>query len=219
MQAPRPPSQHARSSCIQGLRWAGAFGLALPVCVQLAWSADSRLLASGSKDSTVKVWEVKTKKLLEDLPGHADEVFTVDWSPDGGEWPRTAGGGKWEVGSGKRGRGGCTTASWRLWASPPRGECGAPRPHACSDRTPRRACAVQSASLPAARIATSRSGGAEPVVCGWSRTPRLVAHASGGSVACACTSGHARLPVEDLWMMRICASGYAMSVRVSPYIG
>ena len=50
---------------------------------QLCWSSDSRLLASGSKDSTIKVWEVKTRKLKEDLPGHADEVFAVDWSPDG----------------------------------------------------------------------------------------------------------------------------------------
>ena len=50
-----------------------------------------RLLASGSKDSTVKVWELKTKKLKEDLPGHADEVYSVDWSPDG---QRVASGGK-----------------------------------------------------------------------------------------------------------------------------
>ena len=41
---------------------------------QVAWSADSRLLCSGSADSTLKVWDVKTKKLLFDLPGHADEV-------------------------------------------------------------------------------------------------------------------------------------------------
>ena len=38
---------------------------------------------SGSRDSTVKVWDMATKKLKFDLPGHADEVFAVDWSPDG----------------------------------------------------------------------------------------------------------------------------------------
>lgn len=41
---------------------------------QVAWSADSRLLVSGSSDSTLKVWDVKTGKLSVDLPGHADEV-------------------------------------------------------------------------------------------------------------------------------------------------
>lgn len=41
---------------------------------QIAWSADSRLLCSGSSDSTLKVWNVEGRKLLEDLPGHADEV-------------------------------------------------------------------------------------------------------------------------------------------------
>ena len=49
----------------------------------IAFSPDSRLLVSGSKDSTMKVWDIKTKKLMFDLPGHADEVYTVDWSPDG----------------------------------------------------------------------------------------------------------------------------------------
>lgn len=41
---------------------------------QIAWSADSRLLVSGSSDSTIKVWDAKTMKLFVDLPGHADEV-------------------------------------------------------------------------------------------------------------------------------------------------
>jgi ribosome assembly protein 4 len=57
----------------------------------VAWSADSRLLVSSSKDSTLKVWSVKTKKLAQELPGHADEVFAVDWAPDGS---RVASGGK-----------------------------------------------------------------------------------------------------------------------------
>jgi ribosome assembly protein 4 len=46
---------------------------------QVAWSADSRLFVSGSKDSTLKVWDVRSKKLLMDLPGHADEVFRWVW--------------------------------------------------------------------------------------------------------------------------------------------
>lgn len=37
------------------------------------------------------VWSIQTKKLLQELPGHADEVFAVDWAPDGS---RVASGGK-----------------------------------------------------------------------------------------------------------------------------
>ena len=47
---------------------------------QIAWSADSRLLCSGSADSTLKVWDIKKKKLLFDLPGHADEVSAADFN-------------------------------------------------------------------------------------------------------------------------------------------
>ncbi|WJX17610.1 hypothetical protein P8452_07502 [Trifolium repens] len=39
-----------------------------------SWSADSRLLSSGSKDSTLKVWDIRTRKMKEDLPGHASQV-------------------------------------------------------------------------------------------------------------------------------------------------
>ncbi|VDM64779.1 unnamed protein product [Angiostrongylus costaricensis] len=42
--------------------------------------SDSRLLVSGSADSTLKVYFLR---LHFDLPGHGDEVYTVDWSPEG----------------------------------------------------------------------------------------------------------------------------------------
>jgi ribosome assembly protein 4 len=41
------------------------------------------MLISCSKDSTIKLWDIKTKKMKMELPGHLDEVFTVDWSPAG----------------------------------------------------------------------------------------------------------------------------------------
>lgn len=50
---------------------------------QCAFSADSRLLVTCSRDNTLKVWNVRSCKLAEDLPGHDDEVYAVDWSPDG----------------------------------------------------------------------------------------------------------------------------------------
>jgi len=61
---------------------------------QVCWASDSRLIVSGSKDSTLKVWDVATRKLKLDLPGHGDEVYSVDWSPDGAS---VASGGKDQV--------------------------------------------------------------------------------------------------------------------------
>jgi ribosome assembly protein 4 len=49
---------------------------------RLAWSADSRMVVSASKDSTLKIWDLKTYKLKTDLPGHTDEVYCVDFVAD-----------------------------------------------------------------------------------------------------------------------------------------
>lgn len=49
----------------------------------VAWSPDGRRLASGSKDKTVRLWDVATGRDLLTLRGHSDEVLAVAWSSDG----------------------------------------------------------------------------------------------------------------------------------------
>jgi WD40 repeat protein len=49
----------------------------------VAYSPDGQTLASGSKDNTIKLWNVKTGNLLQTLTGHSDSVYSVAYSPDG----------------------------------------------------------------------------------------------------------------------------------------
>lgn len=49
----------------------------------LAFSTDGMLLASGAWDSNVRLWDLKTNKLLRTLTGHKSEVLSVAFSPDG----------------------------------------------------------------------------------------------------------------------------------------
>ncbi len=49
----------------------------------VSFSPDEQTLASGSFDSTIKLWDVKTGQELRTLYGHSNEVWSVSFSPDG----------------------------------------------------------------------------------------------------------------------------------------
>lgn len=50
----------------------------------IAWSPDRKLLASGSGDAAIKIWNPQTGECVQSLEGHnARWVCSVVWSPDG----------------------------------------------------------------------------------------------------------------------------------------
>ena len=52
----------------------------------LAFKPNSYLLASGSWDRTIRIWDVgnNNRRHVRTLRGHTDNVYSVAWSPDGG---------------------------------------------------------------------------------------------------------------------------------------
>src|SRR3954454_9249851 len=49
----------------------------------VAFSPDGKMLASGSNDETIKLWDVQAGKEHATLKGHTNEVTSVAFSPDG----------------------------------------------------------------------------------------------------------------------------------------
>lgn len=83
-----------------------------PGVTSVAVSPDGRLVAAGSLDKMVRVWDIHSAKQLERLEGHKDSVYSVAFMPDGkslisGSLDKTIK--LWELGTQDRSRSPCKT--------------------------------------------------------------------------------------------------------------
>jgi glucose repression regulatory protein TUP1 len=53
------------------------------VVTSVAISPDGQLVAAGSLDTVVRIWDIASGMLIERLRGHRDGVYSVAFTPDG----------------------------------------------------------------------------------------------------------------------------------------
>ncbi len=66
-----------------GVTVAGTLRGHLSSVYSVTFSPDGKMLASGSKDKTIKLWNPKTGQEIRTLRGHASQILSVAFSPDG----------------------------------------------------------------------------------------------------------------------------------------
>ena len=91
------------SQWIHELRW--TFGLATSWSEALAFSPGGKILASGSDNGRIQLWEAGTMRKLFTLKGHTDYVKALNFSPDGEMLASSGAEGKillWQANTGKR---------------------------------------------------------------------------------------------------------------------
>lgn len=80
-------AQKLQEECQSGLRWKNAkvknFAQHLDAVGAVAFSPDGLILASGSKDKTIQLWDLATGKSIRTFPGDSSTVWSVAFDSDG----------------------------------------------------------------------------------------------------------------------------------------
>ena len=49
----------------------------------VCFSPDAKYLATGAEDKMIRVWDIQRKQVKWALPGHDQDIYSLDWSRDG----------------------------------------------------------------------------------------------------------------------------------------